>query len=396
MAFILLEKNVILRVKVNTAFSGRSGLMVLQGVLAATIVIVGGQNVAMGETHSSLQAVNPDGTSAWSGSLPFTIRGVLLNDPEEFLDTSANFVPWNDGAGAGKMGGQWQVFIQAVDAGDRGGTALWMGQNYGNLAWIKDSVKSYTDQEWAAEVNRVNRDPVNNHRFRKGDLVEVTANRSLFYGGKRNINEAHDKSPGADFTIVLVRADHGLPEPELIALSDLVRPDDGDPNTKEDIFDPTRQTGGEHYQGMRVRISGLALVDDAGWGKTGWEERKCIVTDGEGRYFPVRTSLYNLGPAPVGKFDAIGILNQESGSGSNGTFGYELFVQEVIVHDPPVLRISVISWPVSAPGFRLEFADSLFPAEWRPVTGKPVLMNGSYVVQETVGDAATRFYRLSR
>jgi len=396
MCFTLSKKNVILSMRMNTVFSRRPGLMVLQGVVAAALAIVGGQDAAMGETHSSLQAVNADGTSAWSGSLPFTIRGVLLNDPEEFLDTSANFVPWNDGAGAGKMGGQWQVFIEAVDVGDRGGTALWMGQNYGNLAWIKDSAKSYTDEEWVAEVNRVNRDPVNNHRFRKGDLVEVTANRSLFYGGKRNINEAHDKSPGADFTIVLVRADYGLPEPELIALSDIVRPDDGDPSTKEDIFDPTRQTGGEHYQGMRVRINGLALVDNAGWGKTVWEQRKCIVTDGEGRYFPVRTSLYNLGPAPTGKFDAIGILNQESGSGSNGTFGYELFVQEVIVHDPPVLRISVVSWPASAPDFRLEFADSLFPTEWRAVTAKPTLMNGSYVVQETVGDAATRFYRLSK
>jgi len=27
-------------------------------------------------------------------------------------------------------------------------------------------------------------------------------------------------------------------------------------------LNPTRATGGEHYQGMRVRINGLTLVDD--------------------------------------------------------------------------------------------------------------------------------------
>lgn len=348
------------------------------------------------ETHAALQAVKADGTSAWTGTLPFTIRGVLVSDPEEFLNSSPNHVPWNDGAGAGQMGGEWQVFIQAVEPGDRGGTALWMGQNYGNLAWIKDTGKSYTDEEWLAEMNRVCRDPVNNHRFRKGDLVEISANRSLFYGGKRNINEAHDKNPEADFSITLVRADFGCPEPELIGLADLVRPDDGDPGTKEDIFDETRQTGGEHYQGMRVRINGLRLVDAGGWGEIVWAARKCLVTDGKGRFFTVRNSLTNLVPAPTGEFDAIGILNQESGSGINGTFGYELFVQEVIDHEPPVLRINVITWPASAPGFRLEAADSLNPPVWRLVTARPAVAGGRFAVQESMGEAGQRFYRLVR
>lgn len=62
------------------------------------------------ETHVRLQAVQADGTSAWTGTLPFTLRGVLLNDPEEFLDSTPHFVPWNDGAGADQMGGQWADF----------------------------------------------------------------------------------------------------------------------------------------------------------------------------------------------------------------------------------------------------------------------------------------------
>jgi hypothetical protein len=346
------------------------------------------------ESHAALQAVKADGTSAWTGSLPFTIRGILLNNPEEFLDSTPRFVPWDDGAGAGQMGGEWQVFIQAAEPEDRGGTACWMGQNYGNLGWIKDSAKNYTDAEWTAEVNRLNRDPQNNHRFRKGDLVEITANRSLFYGGKRNINEAHDKNVAADFSIVLVRADVGLPAPEVITLADLVRPDDGNPDTKEDIFDPARATGGERYQGVRVRINSLTLTDVSGWGKMVWAERKCRVTDGTGRSFTVRTALGNWGPPPTGVFHATGILNQESGSGSDGTFGYELFVQEIEDTAPPALRINVVSWPASAPGFRLQSRSQLGGGLWEAVSAEPRVGDGQYVVAEPASDAGSRFYRL--
>jgi hypothetical protein len=346
------------------------------------------------ETHARLQAVKADGTSAWAGTLPFTVQGVLLNDPGEFLDSTPHFVPWNDGAGAYQMGGEWQVFLQAADAADQGGTACWLGQNYGNLGWIKDSAKSYPDAEWSAEVNRLARDPVNHHRFRKGDLVEITVNRSLFYGGKRNINEAHERSPEADFSIALVRADHGLPTPTVVALADLVRPDDGDPGKKEDLFDATRATGGERYQGTRVRLNGLTLTDASGWGKTAWAERKCVVTDGAGRFFTVRTALGGLGSAPTGRFDAVGILNQESGSGSDGTFGYELFVQEVVDYAVPALQISVVSWPASAPGFELQFTDGLGNGAWQPLNREPVLGGGRFTVPDPVTATGSRLYRL--
>lgn len=364
-------------------------LAALTGLLATL-----GTGALRAETHTALQAVNADGTSAWAGTLPFTIQGVLLNDPEEFLDSTPHFVPWNEGAGAGQMGGEWQIFLQAADPADRGGTACWMGQNYGNLAWIKDSARSYTDAEWLAEVGRLSRDPGHNHRFRKGDLVEIAVNRSLFHGGKRNLNEAHDKSADADFSIVLVRADHGLPSPETIALADLVGLDDDNPATNEDLFDPTRATGGERYQGTRVRIAGLTFTDASGWGMTAWSQRKCRVTDGAGRFFTVRPVLGHIGPAPAGRFDAIGILNQESGSGSDGTFGYELFVQEVVLHDPPALQISVVSWPASAPGFQLQFTDAPAGARWQPVRTEPVLAEGRFTVRQDPTEAGLRFFRL--
>ena len=108
-------------------------------------------------------------------------------------------------------------------------------------------------------------DPESGHLFEPGDLVEVTARKSLAYGGKRNINEAHSNAPENKFDIHLLEAGYGLPEPELITLSALVLPDENGENAQLDIFDPTRLTGAEHYQGTRVRINNLQIVNAEGW-----------------------------------------------------------------------------------------------------------------------------------
>jgi len=344
--------------------------------------------------HWDLQAVTETGTSAWAGSYPFTIIGVLLTDPDEMLDSTPNFQP----ASSNNMGGQWQMVIQALPP-DRGGTFLWMGQNYAIRRPPYDDAFSYTDEEWVAEINRLNRDPYTGHAFRKGDLVAVTANASLFYGGKRNVNEAHRKEPEYDFYIVLLAPNYGLPEPEVITLASLVRPDDGNPSTSEDIFDPTRMSGGEYWQGMRVRINGLKLVTTNGWNPTlPWSQRICIVTDGENRFFKVRPPRYSLGPAPTNWFDAIGILNQESESGVQGTNGYELFIQEVLPAEEPRLKVEqavVVSWPSSLSNYRLLSAESPVSTNWVPVTNKPVLIGDTLNVLCTLTNTQ-RFFRLER
>ena len=141
--------------------------------------------------------------------------GVILNDPGEMLDATPNFIPWNNGASAYQLGGQWQVFVQAVLPGDRGGVECWMAQDYGNLPWEPhDGSDSYTDDAWTAEVARVSHDPATGYAFHKGDLVTVTANGSLFYGGMQNINEEHSTDPAFDFTISLVCSNYGLPAAE--------------------------------------------------------------------------------------------------------------------------------------------------------------------------------------
>jgi len=375
------------------------------------IALTAGAAVAVPlESHRNLQAVKEDGTSAWSGSFPFRIRGVLLNRPEDLLDPTPQFLPWDSGANVGRLGGQWQIFIQAVDPEDRGGTACWMGQNYGNLSWLRNSDLSYTNRAWVAELLRLGHDPETGHQFQPGDLVEITVNQSLFYGGKRNINEGHSIDPQYDFSIALITPNYGLPAPALVPLAELVRPDDGNPATSEEIFDPSRETGCERWQGMRIRIPNLLLVSDPqltnslgarfygtnGWNPTApWGQRLCTATDGTGRYFTLRHPRYHLGPVPSGVFDAIGILNQESGSGVQGTNGYELIVQQIVL-PPPEVEIglqAVVSWPDNGTDYVLESSPRLTEPVWTPVSEEPVSVAGRRMVILPIRDQE-RYFRL--
>lgn len=283
-------------------------------------------------THWELQAVAEDGTSAWVESFPFTIRGVILNHPEDML--SMEFKP---DATTPPTGGQFQLFIQAVDAGDRGGTAIFMAQR----SPLGDH---YEDPSvWESEMARVSYDSTG-RKFRAGDIVAVTARKALFYNGKRNINEAHRTGPDNNFDIALVQPNAGLPPPEAIALADLKNADD------TAIFDPTRATGGEHWQGMRVRLDGIRLTNDAGWGQATWADRVCWATDDDGRSLLLRMPLTDLGPPPgtATLISAVGILNQE---GSN-TNGYELFVQEI----GPEMEIRTTSSGAPAVSFSADYA----------------------------------------
>lgn len=383
--------------------SRRAGAIVLQPWVTAFCGLLLAAEVSRAETHWNLQAVDASGVSSWSGAFPISVTGVLLTDPDEMLDSTPNFVLYTGSADLFRMGGQWQMVVQAALPGDRLGTFLWMGQNYGNHPARRGTEFSYSNEAWAAEVARLNHDPATGRAFRKGDLVMVTANRSLFRGGKRNLNEAHDIDPAADFSMTLVVANYGLPAPEVLSPASVLRPCDGDPATREDIFDATRATGGEHWQGMRVRVTGLTLVTTNGWNATNvWSDRRCVATDGEGRFFTLRHPRHSLGPPPAHRFDAIGVFNQESESATDGTFGYELFVQEIAPSDDAVLSIAlgvsgqaVISWPGSLAHYRLESAGSPDAAHWAPVTNPPALVNGrNTVVLEP--DAAAGFFRLKR
>jgi hypothetical protein len=369
------------------------------GLLAAGASLVLAAGVASAETVTNLEAVDASGVSTWNGTYPFTLVGVVLSDPGEMLDATPDFIPWNSGAGAFQLGGQWQVFVQTIQSGDRGGVELWAAQNYGNLPWEPhDGSDSYTDAEWSSEVSRLSYDSTTGHAFRKGDLVVVTANGSLFYGGAQNINEEHSTDPAYNFSLTLVSSNYGLPQPEVISLSSVISTNLS-ATGHYDIFDQTRATGGEYYQGVRVRINGLTLANTNGWNTNAdWNSRYSTATDGTGRTIPLVHPLYDLGPVPTNQFSATGVFLQESGSGEDGTYGYELFVQEIETADAPVLNIAtrqVLTWPTSLSNYQLQSTDSLTNPQWTAVTNTPGLVNGktTVVVETTV---ASRFYRLQQ
>ncbi|NCA82461.1 MAG: hypothetical protein EOM72_06900 [Opitutae bacterium] len=331
-------------------------------------------------SHAWLQAVNEVGFTTNLVPHPIRIRGVVLNDPEEMMDPAYD----PTATATANKGGEFQLFIQGV-GDDRGGTALWMAQNYDAAAPWKPGIKDY-DAEWTNEMMRVRQSG-----FRKGDLVEVTARISLFYGGKWNINENHSTNSANDYDISIVKENAGLPQAEAIALSDLVAADGAQ------IFDATRATGGEHWQGMRVRLDGIRLADTNGWGKANWDDRTCMATnDHLGRGLKLRLPRTDLGapPSTSAYVSAVGILNQESGSGTSGTNGYELFVQEI----GPILSVgthivgsSAVSFSADYEGYVLEASDDGLQ-NWSPVDAMPVKV----IVIEDDGDSPNRAYRLRK
>jgi hypothetical protein len=281
--------------------------------------------------HEDYNAVNASGGSSFplGDSVPLRLQGIVLNNPEDMLDQTAiwpNPIPFN-------LGAQWQVFVQPIDSSDYGGTAVFMAQHYGNVPPnldfsttppTPDPTESYTNEEWAAEMDRVNYDrTVTTHQFRAGDLVEIHAQAGRFYGGKLNVNEDHSKYDLTDFELELITADYGLPTPIDLELEDIW---DGDPVSGRVRFDSTRLGGGEHYQGSLVELMNVKLVGDG----SDWAANDYVdVVDADGRVFPLHLGLrdeFDSMAAPVGYFHVTGIFDQENTS--DFTAGYRLWVMD--------------------------------------------------------------------
>ena len=288
--------------------------------------------------HDTYQAVKPSGTdgytNAYTGPFPMRLRGVVLNNTEDWLDATENYneIPWN-------LGGEAEIFVQAVDLDgtswdpdpanpfdDFGGTAAWMGQCYGNLGFIGDESFSYIDVAMAGQpgetrpvwydesdrlgFNRPGTPLTTDQLVRAGNLVEIRARAGLYYKGKMNVNERHS-NVGNDFEIIILDENYGLPTPLDISLSAIK--DDAD----VPIFDPTRSAGGERYQLTWVQIENVRFEDDSLWGRNG----ELTLIDDTGRTLEVRLGLndsFDAVPAPEGYFDVVGIIDQDSAKGMDG------------------------------------------------------------------------------
>lgn len=290
--------------------------------------------------HSTYQGVNPDGTSTYpSSGFPIRLRGVLLNNPEDWLDATFQEPPMGPG-------GQWEIFVQAVnldgtphdpDTGstfdDFGGTAAWMGQNYAFLAGKPDTF-FYHAADWADELERLEYaggTPGSDPMIRAGDLIELRARGGKNFQGKMNVNEQHDINPSLDFEIVLLEQGFGRPPAQPLTL------DTFKDSSNQYIFDGSRQTGGERYQSTWVELRNVMLVDNTGWAPGAELE----LMDAAGRTLPIELGLnpsFAATAAPEGWFNVSGIVNQ----GGSDTGGYNLLALEAgdfVVPEPASLML---------------------------------------------------------
>lgn len=301
-------------------------------------------------THRQYQAVNDSGAPTYSGGWPFRMVGVVLNDTEDWVDPTPGFHT-NVNDGIFEMGGQAEIFVQAVNLDDTqwdpepaeafndfGGTACWIGQNVGEISG--DWTLNYTNDQWQQELTRLNfhgpagvTDPI-----RAGDLVEIRARAGLFYLGKYNVNEQHNPDPAKDFDILRLAKGFGLPEAAELTLADLKDADDAF------LFDPLRLEGPEHYQASRVKLTDLSLVDPANLEAN----TDVLVTDGAGRTFTLHLCRGDGfdGSALAGldeTFHATGILDQKTPFGGGLTQGYRLLVLDAadiqVVPEPASLAM---------------------------------------------------------
>jgi peptidoglycan hydrolase-like protein with peptidoglycan-binding domain len=255
-------------------------------------------------THWELQAVDEDGVGTYDATDKVIISGIVLNNPEEML---------NPTPGTGYMGGQWQIYIQGED-GDHAGTAVWYGQYYAKVG----GSGNYTDEELLDELCRINTDPNTGYVFAAGDRVKVTG-WYKFYKGKINVNEKHQIEPMFDFEVELIQPAVGLPEPEVITLNQVKDVSD------DYIFDSSRLTGCEYYQGRLVRVNDVNVIDPENWSP----DNTITITDANGLTFPVKLGIgdgFTRFDCPTGQISVIAILDQESSGYMVCKDGYRLWV----------------------------------------------------------------------
>lgn len=251
-------------------------------------------NYVLSDTNWQIQSVNSTG----SGNHPnlynsnkVTVEGIILNNPSFMLNAEPN-------ENSAAIGGEWQIYIQG-DGNDHAGTAVWMGQVYDNI-WGGNG--TYTNEQWLSEIYSLTHDPATGYEFVAGDKVRV-AGLLKHFNGKTNINERHSTEADNNIIIELVKPAVGLPQPQVITISDVKDASDND------IFDMTRLSGGEYYQGQLVRINNVSFVEE-NWGPG----NTALITDSTGRTLPIRYGLGFGFDSPCNlaeEFDVIGIFDQE-------------------------------------------------------------------------------------
>jgi hypothetical protein len=262
---------------------------VLNLCLAAVAFAAAAAPAAALEEIWDLEAVDANGNGthpALSTTDTVTFQGVVLNDPDEMLDTTV----------------QWQMYVQALPTNpapyNQGGIAL-----YAN-AWYMMPINVW---------------PRYGTDYAPGDVVEV-AGLLGFHNGKTNLNERHD--PTQPFTVTTISTGP-VPDPQVIP--SIAACNYFDPTDSGGDGAPDRATGGERWQGQWVRLEGVSLLDPG----AGWANGTAVpITDASGQTLDMFCGYlgnFDTVLPPPGTFNLTAIFDQEDTTGKPYHAGYRIW-----------------------------------------------------------------------
>ncbi len=312
--------------------------------VSAFILLVCGP--AAGTLHHAwdLQAVDQEGlgTHPLVGAAPLlenrvTVEGVALNTTGEILDP----------------GEMYTIFLQD----ETGGLQVWAGSWwYGDL-W---KPAEYIDVE-------------------AGDRVRVegfVAN----HNGKVFINDRHSSAPEIRFVVTILEKGAGMPEPARIPSISACN-----------YFDASRAGGGEKYQTQWCRLNDVEILSGS-WGN----DQELIISDGTGQLTMLLSGQGDFDgyAAPTGKFDVIGIFDQEDTELPYHD-SYRIWVKsrQHIIPMIGIQKVVRVSW-VSTQGVTYQPYWSDDGVNWEPL-GEAIVGDGGMlsVLDDTEG-AWKRFYKI--
>jgi hypothetical protein len=245
------------------------------------------------------QAVDANGvgTNPYVGSASdgISVTGIALNNSDDLLPPNLMF----------------QVYVQG-EGSDAGGIAAWAGSFYyqggpGSNPWLAEYDRLTPDANYPTTP------------WQAGDRIRVEGYIAN-HNGKTNINERHTSDPGMDFSIYLVEAGVGLPEP--VAIPSISTCASFDSAGDADPLLAHRHTGGELYQGQLCKLEGVELLSGV------WAAGQTVVVTDDGGSSQLNLLLSAMGnftSAPAGLFDVVGIFDQED-TASPYTGDYRLWV----------------------------------------------------------------------
>lgn len=212
-------------------------------------------------------------------------------------------------------GFQWlSIWIQSE--ADKGGIQVFSGMWLKSLFW-----SSYPDVQ-------------------AGDRVRITG-WAAFHNGKTFINDRHDETGSTMWSVQIIS--HGaMPEPEVI-------PSIFDCN----YFDPTRINGGERWQTRWVRLRNIEISSG-----TWTDGSEITISDGTGVLIMklADTSDFSQHAAPTGKFDIVGLFDQED-LDSPFHDNYRIWIKKYADFSPPTPEL-IIRQGISPDSVELQWVSS--------------------------------------